>query len=435
MTILRVFSGLACSAPRFLAALVAAGSLAAQGADVVLWPLSGDKLEGELRSLSGEKLVLVTGEGERSLELKEVQSLEFNSAPATDQPAVWLELVDGSQLLGLSYQAAEGQARVELLGGLAAQIPTRSIRSVRLREQKGELAEQWAAIAKGKPSGDLLVIRKTSTRTIEQPDQEPRQVTETALDELDGAVLEVGPASVTFDFDGDQIDVKREKIEGIVYFHPVQRELPAAVCRVVDAGRSVWIARSIELKEDRLNLVSTSGVAVSLPMAQVGQIDFSSGNVSFLGDMEEEATLLDGSFQPRNMTATFKQLKAPHWISGGSQRPFGGDSLSIGGKKFSRGLALSSRTRLAYRVPEGMRWFRADAGLDDAAGPAADLTLVIMADSREVFRQTFSAGGERQPVPIGLDVGQAGRLTIVVEDGSGLDIADQLDLANARFTK
>jgi NPCBM/NEW2 domain-containing protein len=410
--------------------------LAACAADVVLSPLAGDdKVQGELQSLSADTIVLLAAGAERTFDIKEVQSLEFDGPLAAEKPAVWLALIDGSSLAGQSYQAAQGQANVELAGGLIVQVPTRSIRHVRFREQEGELAEQWGMITKGEETSDLLVIRRTNTRTVEESGQEPRQVTETALDELDGTVLEVTPTSVKFEFSGDQLDVKREKIDGIVYFHPVQRQLPAAVARVVDAGRSVWSAKSIELKDDRLHVVSTAGVPVTLPLAQVAQIDFSSGNVAFLGDMEAESSLEDGSFQPRNMTATFKQLKTPRWITGGSQRPFGGDSLSIGGKKYSRGMSLSSRTRLAYRVPEGMRWFRAMAGLDDSAGPAANLTLVILADNREVYRQVFAAEGDRQPLPIELEVGTAGRWTIVVEDGSGLDFADQLDLAEARFTK
>jgi hypothetical protein len=393
-------------------------------------PLAGERLEGELKSLTEDKVVVSTAAGEQTLAVKDVQSLQFAPAASTDKPGVWLELLDGSQLVGHSYQAADGQAQAELLGGIEVQMPTRSIRWVRFYEQDGVLAEQWQEINKGMPSGDLLVIRKTSTRTIEQPGQEPRAVTETALDELDGTVLEVGPTTAKFDFSGDVIDVKREKIEGIVYFHPVKRELPAAACRVVDAGRSSWSARSIELMGDRLHLVSPAGVSVSMPLSQLSQIDFSSGNVKFLGELAEEASLGDASFQPRNMTATFKQLKAPR-----KDHPFGGDALTIGGKKLSRGLALSGRTKLAYPVPEGMRWFRADAGLDDLAGPAANLTLIILGDSREILRQTFSAEDDRRPRSIELELAGYSRLTIVVEDGQGLDIADQLDLANARFTK
>ena len=415
------------------AALSASG---APAAEVVVRPLSGeDALTGELVSLSADTIQLKTAAGAQSLPVKEVQSLEFQAAAPAEKPSLWLELVDGSQLVAQSYLASEGQATIELLGGTKVQVATRSIRHVRFREHAGELAEQWQAIVNGEPTSDLLVIRRKTTRAAEGGEEGAPAAEIESLDELDGTVLDVTAASVKFEFGGDQLDVKRERIDGIVYFHPVQRQLPAPICRVTDTSRSLWTARSIELADGRLQFVTTSGVSAALPLDQVAQLDFSSGNVAFLGELEAESTLQDGSFQPRNMTATFKQLKSPRWIAGGSQRPFGGEGLSIGGKKFTRGMALASRTRLSYRVPEGMIRFRALAGLDDAAGPAANLTLVILADNREVYRQSFTAEGERQPAPIDLEVGNARRWTIVVEDGSGLDIADQLDLAEARFTK
>lgn len=410
-------------------------AVVAWGSEVVLLPLDGENVEGELKALSSAKIELETADGVRTIDVKDVQSLQFSPAASTSKPLVWLKMVDGSQLVGLSYQAAQGEATVELLSGITLKMPTRSIRWVRFREQEGELAKQWGEIAKQEPASDLLVIRKTSTRSVEQPGQEPRAVTETALDELDGTVLSVGPETARFEFAGESLDVKREKIEGIVYFHPVKRELPASVCRVIDAAGSTWLARSIELSSGRLKLVSTAGVPASLPLAELAQIDFSSGNVKFLGELEEETFLGSVSFQPRNMTATFKQLREPRWVSEGRDRPFGGESLSIGGKIFTRGMVLSSRSRLAYAIPEEMRWFRAEAGLDNAAGPAANLTLILIADTREVYRHTFSADQPREAQSIELDLASATRLTIAIEDGSGLDIADQLNLANARFTK
>src|SRR5688572_13269865 len=97
------------------AALLLLTTRIAGAADVVLWPLAGDKLQGQLQSLSADKIVLTTAGGERTLAVKEVQSLEFAAAAAGDKPAIWLELVDGSQLAAQSYQAAQGQATVELL--------------------------------------------------------------------------------------------------------------------------------------------------------------------------------------------------------------------------------------------------------------------------------------------------------------------------------
>ena len=63
------------------------------------------------------------------------------------------------------------------------------------------------------------------------------------------------------------------------------------------------------------------------------------------------------------------------------------------------------------------------------------LTLRILADNREVLNQTFSADEPRKLRNVEIDVSAAGRLSIVVEDGSGLDIGDQLVLVDARFTK
>jgi hypothetical protein len=421
--------------PASFVALAASVCLAvlATAEEVAIQPLAGKSITGELQSLSGDKIVVTTAEGELALDAKELKSLRFAPASALDKPSVWLELLDGSQLLAISFVSADGRATVELVGGVTATIPTRSIRHVRFREQEGALADQWKGIVERQPEADLLVIRKMSSRTIEQPGLEPRTVSEAALDELDGVVLEVGPQSARFEFDGDEIPVSREKIDGIVFFHPVARELPAAACRVVDAGGSTWTARSIALKDDQLELVSTAGVEVDLPLAHVQEIDFSSGNVKFLGELEEESTLAEASFQPKNMTATFKQLKAPRWVE--QEESSGGPALSAGGEPVDQGLSLSGRTRLSYQVPEGMQWFRAQAALDDTAGASANLTLRILADNREVLNQTFSADEPRKLRNVEIDVSSAGRLSIVVEDGSGLDIGDQLILVDARFTK
>jgi hypothetical protein len=414
------------------AALLVCAALAADlpAAEVKVVPLVGDAQEGELRELSLSRVVVATTAGEQSLDPKGIQSVQFDRLGSVEKPAVWLELVDGSQLAATSYQAAAGKAQVELLGRLKLEIPTRSIRFVRYRQHQGELARQWNEMLRSQPTGDLLVKRNKTSRTVEEPGQEPKTVEEESLDQIEGAVLEVGAATAKFDFDGDVIDVKLERIDGIIYFHPAGRELPPAACQVTDAHQSVWAARTVELKANRLSVVTSAGVAIEIPAEDLLQVDFSAGNVRFLADLDSETDLAESSFQPRNMTATFRQLKLPR-----KNRPFGSDALSIGGKRYERGVALSGRTRISYRVPEGMKWFRAEAGLDDLAGPAASLTLRILADGRELFQRAFSADESRAPFSIELDVSHVRRLTFVVEDASGLDIADQLDLAEARLTK
>jgi hypothetical protein len=404
--------------------------LAAPGGEVVVEPLEGKPLHGRLVELSSERVVIENSAGSQTLDPKQLQSVEFGVVAVAERPQVWVDLIDGSLLPSRSFQSAGGKANLETLQGDRVEIATRSIRAVRFQSQSSEIAAQWQELLKLEPAGDMVVLRKSGTREVEDEGKAPRTVTETVLDQLEGTILEVTPAGAKFDFDGDKIDVKREKMEGIIFLQPVKRTLPAPACRLKTNDGSVWSVRSLELKGDTISLSTTSGVSRSLPLASLSQIDFGVGNVLFLADMEQELNQGEISFQPKNMLSSFKQLTAPR-----KNKSVGGDPLSIKGMKYAKGLSLHSRTRLDVRVPEGYRQFRAIAGIDDTAGPAASFQLKILGDNKELFVKQFSADQTAEALPIELELKGVRRLTVVVEEGSGQDFGDTLVLANARLTK
>ena len=74
-------------------------------------------------------------------------AVEFSAAKPADKPAVWVELLDGSQLLadGLHRGRRQGD-RATGRRGAKVEIPTRSIHSVRFRQQDAQLAQQWREI-------------------------------------------------------------------------------------------------------------------------------------------------------------------------------------------------------------------------------------------------------------------------------------------------
>jgi hypothetical protein len=59
--------------------------------------------------------------------------------------------------------------------------------------------------------------------------------------------------------------------------------------------------------------------------------------------------------------------------------------------------------------------------------------LVVSADDQELFRQVIR--GDQPPVMLDLDVQNANRLKILVDFGQGLDVADHLNLCNAKVIK
>jgi NPCBM/NEW2 domain len=358
--------------------------------------------------------------------------LDLAASPAAAKPTVWIEMLDGSRMAAAAYGAAEGKARITLATGQTIEAPTRTIHAVRFHPPAPELAVQWREITSSMAAGDMLVIRKTSTRTIEQGDSEPRTVTEQALDQLEGTLLDVTSESVQFETDGQKILVRRDKLEGIVYYHPAKREFSSPLCRLSDAAGSSWPLRELKLVDGRLIAVTPGNVGLDLPLDAVDKLDFSIGNVAFLSDLEADsgAGEIALGLQPAAMNYKFSRM---FQLRAGP--PLGAAGFRIGGQNFDSGLSLHSPTKLVYRVPEGFRKFYAVAGVDDSVVAPGPFNLVILGDGKELARHAFTAEERRQPLPLTLDVKGVRRVTIQLEAAEGQDIGDQLDLCEARFTR
>ena len=414
------------------AILLALAAIAA-GPQVTVKPLTGVSVKGALAHLAGDKITVDTPSGPQSLAAAELMWVEFPAAAGASKPSVWVELLDGSKLLATAYTAADGKAKIELTSGQPVEVPTRSIRHVRFREQQtSELVTQWREILATPATGDMVVVRKKSTRTVEQGDGEPMTVTEEALDQLEGTVHSVGPQSVQFEFDGEKIDVRREKLDGLVYYQPARREFSPPLCRLVDAGGSAWSLREVELAGEQLKANTIGGVAIELPLAAVAKVDFSIGNVTMLADLEADSG--DGdlgvSLQPAAMSykfgSVFKLRSSP---------PLGADAFRIAGVRYDGGLSLHSPLTLVYRVPAGFRWLRAMAGVDDSVVAPGRFELIILGDGKELLRKPFDGQSPRTAVPIDLDLSGVRRVSIVLDPADGQDFGDQLNLIDARFTK
>ncbi len=412
--------------------MIALAAVAA-GPQVTVKPLTGVSVKGALAHLAADKVTVDTPSGPQTLSAAELMWVEFPASANPSKPSVWIELQGGSKLLATSYTAATGKAQVELTSGQSVEVPTRSIRHVRFREQQTpELVTQWREIVASPATGDMVVVRKKSTRTVEQADSEPMTVTEEALDQLEGTVHAVASESVQFEFEGEKIDVRREKLDGVVYYQPARREFSLPLARLVDAGGSAWSLRDVQLAGEQLKAATIGGVAIELPLAVVAKVDFSIGNVTMLADLEPDSG--DGdlavSLQPAAMSykfgSVFKLRTSP---------PLGADAFRIAGVPYDGGLSLHSPLTLVYRVPAGFRWLRATAGVDDSVVAPGRFELIILGDGKELLRKPFDGQSPRATVPIDLDVSGVRRVSIVLDPADGQDFGDQLNLIDARFTK
>lgn len=397
--------------------LIACSANAVQAVDVKVQPLAGNAQEGELVELSGERAVVRSGGEEHTFAPRDLLAIEVSSSEETPPPAdgVWIELVDGSQLVATSYRVRDGEATIEL-AERPISLQTRNIRSVRFHPPAEALNEQWNEIVGEDSQGDVIVLRRS----------------ETALDQLEGIFHDVTDETVEFQFEDETIPVKRTKLEGMVYYHRAGRELPDSLCSIDETHGTTWQARTLEWKENHFEVVTPAGTSSRVPISSVTRLNFAAGNVVYLSDLDFELIECAPFFGSQIDANRIRQMYAPRRDTG-----FEGEGLWLKGPqgltRFDKGLAIHSRSELVFRLTEPYRKLTTLAGLDSRVEGHGNILLVIEGDGRELFRNELS--GDDAPIPLELNIEGVRRLRILVDFGQALDVADHLNLCNARIMK
>ena len=405
-----------CCALAALAAIVPLPGTATAATPATVETLDGRKLTGELVELDSQSLVLSTAAGREKLATSSIMSLKPGAAAlATTNPKATcrVELIDGSQIAAVAYHSKGGKGLIEPVGAAQIELPTRSIRWVRFLadDRNDKLAREWTQIAGGKAASDLLVVRKQG-----------------ALDYLEGVLGDVDDEVVHFELDKEPIPVKRPKVEGLIYYHAAAGDLPEPLAEAVDRGGSHFQVQSVALAGDQLTLTTSGGLKISQPLSNLERLDFSSVNTQFLSALEPVAFQYAAYFPPRTDLPILAESNKPRRDVG-----FDGLSLKLDGKSYAKGLSLHSRTEVSYRLPGKYRRFKALVGIDDSVRPGGDVQLQIRGDQKLLWEGRVR--GSEAARPLDLDIAGVKRIDILVDFGADLDIADVLDLCEARVTK
>ncbi|MDX1944400.1 MAG: NPCBM/NEW2 domain-containing protein [Pirellulaceae bacterium] len=394
--------------------LVILAALAAPHYDVRT--LGGESSVGAISAIDADSLVLSSAQGEKKLPLKELlDARQTGEVPAAPRQPVELELIDGTRISGQEFGASAGKATVVLSAESSLELPVKALRSVRFfdpAERSDKLDGQWRELAKTEAAGDLLVIRKKGE-----------------IDSTDGVVGDVSDETVAFTLDGDKIDVKRTKVEGILFAQVAGEALPEAICSIVDAAGARWNVKSLALADGKLQLETPVGAKTSLPLEQARQFDFSGGKIVYLSDLEPESFAYQPFFSLAEPLATVNDFYRLRRDIGLEKSP-----LRVGGKTYSKGIALHSRSTVEYRLPGKFRKFTAVVGIDDAVKAAGgDVALEILGDGKSLWKG--SVRGSEAAQTLDLDLAGVKRLKIVADYGAGQDVADHLNLCEAKVMK
>ncbi|MEX0977875.1 MAG: NPCBM/NEW2 domain-containing protein [Pirellulales bacterium] len=378
--------------------------------------LDGQKAAGQIVTLNAQVLELETDAGRVAFPLAKLAVLAQKPAPpiAATGAELWVELIDGAALGAVEYTVADGKAKVRLASNVTHEFPTKMIRTVRFGSSANydpKMTKQWSEIGESKAAGDLLVVRKNG-----------------ALDYLEGVLGAVDADTCQFEVDGEVIPVKRPKVEGLVYAPSPAAELPEPIGKLVVTDGSRLPLHTVELDGDQVSLSTPAGSRYKLPLAGVVRFDFSSGKIAYLSDLEPESVEFTPLFGFQQSPPGLLEYYAYRRDVGFAMNP-----LRLDGKVYQKGLALASRTKLAYKLPGKFRVFHAMVGIDDSVRETGSVKVEIKGDGKVLWQADVR--GSEPARELELEIAGVKRLEVVVDYGEGLDVGDRLDLAEAQVTK
>lgn len=396
--------------------------------EVSVKPLNGESVRGTLVAVSETNVEIKTANGNLRWEATALQSLKpatsEGDAPS-DKPSTPLSvlLTDESLLPGKAFTIEAANAKLELPSGDPLQLSADLVRGVKFRKQDEALQRQWDQIAESNASGDRLIVRRSATEGADASN------TAVVLDQLEGVVHGVTARAVSFEYEGDKLQVPLEKVEGILFRHRPSSNLPDSVCRLRDVWGGEWQARELRSVDGQMTVLTAAGARGRILWSQVVEIDFSSGNVTFLSDLKAESV----DWRPYLATPVTPPALAK-WFSMRHDKAMDGSVLTLGGQSFEKGLCVHSRTLISYRLTKEYRHLQAVVGIDERFRGPGNLKFIITGDSRTLLDRDVR--GSDPPFEIDLDVSGVRRLKILVDFGEDRsDAGDHLLLGNARLTK
>ena len=170
----------------------------------------------------------------------------------------------------ISADATTIRLTSELLGKL--EIPRANVRAVLLQALKPDWTLQWDAFVERTSEKDMLIVEKRDGL---------------GLDFLSGVVSTVTEEAVPFLLDGNEIPVPRQRVVGVVFGNideSAARLSSGLSMKLIDG--TVLRGRQLTMDNLTFRVEAGWGGSLQIPVSNVQSIDFSSGRLHYLSDLE-----------------------------------------------------------------------------------------------------------------------------------------------------
>lgn len=331
--------------------------------NVTVSSLNGTTVSGKLVSADDKIIILETKTGPIEKKSIDIGRLSFANNLAPIAAPVELQLSDGSKACGdrLVGKATTGW-RLRVSPEKELNVLAKWLKAVRLKAIGPELVSAWQnAIQETKNADAVIVLRPGNS-----------------LDRINGVIVQVQESSVTFDLDGQQIDIPIEKLIGLVWF---QRELERIkpTIEVVATNRSIWMAESFsfESKSNVLELRTQLGQSVSIPGTEISSINYATANIRWLSELEILQSVAERQIEFRTPIAALDRAFIPRFVvNGNAPKP----NSQYGDKD----LYFPSPGSYMFRVPEGFSSLQCRVERNGSGPQRTDLMIEVWQDDQKL---------------------------------------------------
>jgi hypothetical protein len=400
------------------------------GAAAVLVPLEGERVRAKLVSVDSGGMVefhevsLPAEAGSPEGELRAISFEEFVrwGNPAELRPQIVVVLADGGRLVTAAAWA----------GGAAVRLEDESV--VVLSDVFGEVS-----IPRPSVSG-IVFAQRNHPRQREQLEQVVRtaEISTSAAtsadsillsnnDRVAGSVTELAGGSLVLQVGAERVKLPLSRVEAVAFGG--SRRLPAAsrqskIAVGMHDGSLLYTERIVANEKE-------------LGFALAGGIKLGGGTVEDLAFMQS----LGGPFVYLSDLEPADYRHVPYLAIAWPyrrDRNVLGEPLSVGGRRYLKGIGMHSASRLTYRLDGRYRRFDAVVALDDSAEEQGSVTFGVYVLRDGAWKEAYTSGivrGGEAPRPVSVNVHGAEGLTLTVDFADRGDELDRAVWLDARLVK
>ncbi len=383
----------------------APATLDAQTPRLVL--LDGNSVSGAISAISHEGVVTVDGideplelEGLRSIDLAKVTSRPPNSK-------ISVQLAGGGIL----------HARGVTIRNEESQVTWRS-------DQQFTLSIDALHAIKFNASGTDGGFDRALNNPSPQSDRVFAEVEDDKIQTFPGLLVELSDSEVVFMFRGKERKLPRKKVFGIV-FAQVAGGAGKQLNSMVQLRDGSLIPGNLDsLVEGTLQMTLVGETAIKLPWDAIASIRIRSSRLAYLSDLNPE----------EEKQAPIVTIAHP-WQR---DRSVLGAPLTLRDKDgseqvFRKGVGVHARSELTFSLDSRFDEFAATIGIDAETEGRGNCEFIVIADRKRVFSQQVK--GSEPLRKISVDVSGVEMLTLLVDPGADLDLADHADWCDARLIR